>query len=184
MRLVFWMSLCDVCASSVTAIGFPSADTWLCSFQAFWSWYFFRAYWVWTVLLSYQLYRLILRQSLVPIRYLHLTAWSLSMVGTLLPLTSGARFGMIDRFSERTWCFLDNCTRSELRFWVYVTLQSFVWSSILLMTLFFCRAYSHYHSQRQFRLSSFEWRCGSGGGEDNSTPRNLHKVKTPPVGSR
>jgi hypothetical protein len=162
MRLVFWMSICDVCASSVAAFGYPLADTWLCSFQAFWSWYFFRAYWVWTVILSYQLYRLILRQQLIAIHYLHLTAWPLSLAGALMPLTSGATYGMIDRFSGNAWCFLDNCSRSELRFWVYATLQSFVWSSILLMVFFFCRAYFYYYSQGEFirnsndpRLSEF-----------------------------
>jgi hypothetical protein len=153
VRLIFWMCVSDLCASSVAAVGFPATGTWLCSFQSFWCWYFFRAYWVWTVALSSQLYRLIVRLPLISLPYLHAIVWSLALFGTLLPLSSGARYGMIERFGGNAWCFLDNCSRAELRFWVYVSLQSYVWTSISLMFLLFVRAYRHHQLHRQVPLN-------------------------------
>lgn len=145
VRLVFWMTFCDVCASSIASFGFPSSNSWKCNLQSFWIWFFFRGYWVWTVILSYQLYRLIVHQTLISIYYLHIIAWSLTLFGTLLPLTSGATYGMIDSLSGYAWCFLDNCTRSELRFWVYMTIQSYVWISVFIMIILFLLAYRYYH---------------------------------------
>jgi hypothetical protein len=154
VRLIFWMCVSDLCASSVAAVGFPASGTWLCSFQSFWSFFFFRAYWVWTVALSSQLYRLIVRLPLVSLPYLHAIVWSLAMAGTLVPLSSGARYGMIERFGGNAWCFLDNCSRAELRFWVYASLQSYVWISISLMIVLFVSAYRHHQLHRQEPLNT------------------------------
>lgn len=145
VRLVYWMAFCDLCASSIASFGFPNNNNLKCSFQSFWIWFFFRSYWIWTVMLSYQLYRLITHQKLINIKYLHIISWSLSLFGTLLPLTSGANYGMIDSLRGHAWCFLDNCTRSELRFWVYMTIQTYVWTSVFIMILLFFLAYRYYH---------------------------------------
>jgi hypothetical protein len=56
---------------------------------------------------------MILQYPRTNIKKLHVIAWTLVTIGTLLPLAGGARYGMISDLSGQAWCFLTSVSSSD-----------------------------------------------------------------------
>jgi hypothetical protein len=108
MRIIFWISFCDLVGSVCGAFGFPPNSSPLCPIQSFVLVSFFKASWMWIVVLCYQMNYFLKfgRFGLRPWQ-MHIIIWSLSFGTSLMPLAA-VEYGRDD--DPAGWCFLTNGT--------------------------------------------------------------------------
>lgn len=133
-HMIFFISLCDLFASSLTSIGFPEKDTTICPYQGGFFVYFVSASWVWTAMVVYQLRCLLIYKKLwLQLGVSHFICWSVPLVTVLLPLSTN-NFGQDDDLSGHAPCTYGGDSTTH-NIWLSVTFFGLALMCFCLMTL-------------------------------------------------
>ena len=134
-NVIFYISLCDFCASFLNCLGFPS-DGIICNFQSFAYLFFFPASWLWTLMLVYQLRTLIIHKNIrLSINSMHVICWTIACIPALFPLTTNP-YGQDDGLEGNTTCTLGGNPQTKF-IWKTVSVSGLAFSCGVLMS-FWC----------------------------------------------
>jgi hypothetical protein len=138
MRIITWISVCDLIANASQLNGVPADEGW-CTLQAVVDQFFYPASWLWTVILTYLLYSLVAHGKISLAEWkMHLIVWGICTAITVLPLTTST-YGI--QTDDDGWCWIQVSSHRSggklaMMIWSLITFDIVIYGCFFVMLTF------------------------------------------------